>query len=233
MIAGHLPGRTDNEIKNYWNSHLTRKIYRYRFIGESTLSAADMLKLVTKTKQKLGRPSRTAAAKFSNNANSAASLEATAEQPPGSDCLPLANAVPAEPSVSSCYTLSAEGWPDALMLPPDDAQAMEMLGPLTEVDDEILMHLKYFLEDGTTDRCQDVSNGSVMNTDNRVSSEESGCGGGWSSNSDPADLYACSSPVVSYFTDDLQWWDHGGAGDELNLWSEEEDILIWSWNRHK
>ncbi|CAH8349033.1 unnamed protein product [Eruca vesicaria subsp. sativa] len=28
LIAGRIPGRTDNEIKNYWNTHLSKKLLR-------------------------------------------------------------------------------------------------------------------------------------------------------------------------------------------------------------
>lgn len=34
MIAQHLSGRTDNEIKNYWNSSLRRRIYIFRNLKE-------------------------------------------------------------------------------------------------------------------------------------------------------------------------------------------------------
>ncbi|CAH9104173.1 unnamed protein product [Cuscuta europaea] len=67
LIASQLPGRTDNEIKNYWNSHLSRRMYSFRFIrsGPTPAVADDVAsKTPSSRRRRGGRVSRSLAKKY-------------------------------------------------------------------------------------------------------------------------------------------------------------------------
>ncbi|CAA2956676.1 transcription factor MYB8-like [Olea europaea subsp. europaea] len=55
LIAGRLPGRTDNEIKNYWNTHLLKKL---RTAGIEPKERKDLPKLKSTVPEAKGKQKR-------------------------------------------------------------------------------------------------------------------------------------------------------------------------------
>ncbi|KAJ1699302.1 hypothetical protein LUZ63_007814 [Rhynchospora breviuscula] len=129
QIAGHLPGRTDNEIKNYWNSHLSRRVHTYR---KSTPTESDSVQVDVPTIAETGKRKK---ANRTNKGSKKKSVKSNTTKEIKEESTKEVEVVPANSQTNSDEVLSTVLDPEIESIDDEMISSLLSPGPLgSEID---------------------------------------------------------------------------------------------------